>query len=78
MIITNRIVIQGTTVRLYGHRKDAINAAAQLTRSTQTQYRAVTAPPHVGWLVENAASKELRDIDGILPGIVASILTPVS
>jgi len=64
-VVFNRTELGGVTVRFFFKRADAINRANAHTRGTNQQHNAVHTSQ--GWLVENAVTKELFDIDGKLP-----------
>jgi hypothetical protein len=65
MVVFNRVTCGHQTVRFFFKRADAINQANAHTRLAQQQHNAVHTQE--GWLVENAVTKELFDIDGRLP-----------
>lgn len=64
-VVFNRVAIGTVTVRFFFKRADAINQANSYTKTTNQQHNAV--PTLNGWLVENAVTKKLFDLDGEVP-----------
>lgn len=65
MTILNSTVINGTKVRFYFKRADAIDTANRMTLATNQQHEEIRSRD--GWLVRNVVTRARYDADGLLP-----------